>query len=216
MSLDIFSISWHQPIEAAEQFACRKEDLGRDWRRRSSQASRHAIQEAEANRFAIELLAPEKFVRPFMSGVPDLAKALRLSCALNLSREAAARRYTECHDTPTGLVFSRDGVIATWSVGTISLHRLWSRRAHSEIPPPTGDDNLSDHVEADACDWLSSRPSRVDLIIANPASTRRLRHHSPRARWRRRRPIKRVSKNSEESQRHASSSRRASDHRTSR
>ena len=156
---------WHQPVEAPEQFACRKEDLGRDWRPRSSQASRHAIQEAEANRFAIELLAPEKFIRPFMKGVPDLAKALRLSCALDLSREAAARRYTECHDTPTALVFSRDGVISYMKRRDGFPFIVCDRGDPiPEIPPPTGDDNLSDHVEADACDWLA-RPNRVDLIL---------------------------------------------------
>jgi Zn-dependent peptidase ImmA (M78 family) len=84
---------WHRPIESSDLFACHLEDLRLPWRRRPRETSRHIAQDAKANRFAIELLAPEKFLRPYLGGLPDLAKAVRLARELNLSREAAARRY---------------------------------------------------------------------------------------------------------------------------
>ncbi len=160
-----FLNSWHQPIEPSGRFACRNEDLRRSWRQQSAQASRHSTQESEANRFAIELLAPEKFLRPFISGIPDLAKALQLARELNLSREAAARRYVERHDQPNALIFSRDGVV-----------RYIERRDEfpcivcgrdepiPNLPSPNSNDGLSDHVEADARDWLT-RPRAAGLII---------------------------------------------------
>lgn len=160
-----FLNSWHQPIEPSGRFACRNEDLRRSWRQQSAQASRHVTQEAEANRFAIELLAPDKFVRPFLGGVPDLAKALQLARELNLSREAAARRYVERHDKPTGLVVSRNGVVRYIERRDDFPFIVCGRdEPIRNLPPPTGDYGLSDHVEADARDFLS-RPSRFDLII---------------------------------------------------
>jgi hypothetical protein len=80
-------------------------------RGRSTSASQHLIQEIEANRFAIELLAPSRLLRPYLSGIPDLAKVLELADGLGLSREAAARRYVELHRQPTALVFGADGVV---------------------------------------------------------------------------------------------------------
>jgi Zn-dependent peptidase ImmA (M78 family) len=74
--------------------------LATPWRKASVSASRHYTQEAEANRFAIEVLAAPRLVRPYLRGVPDLAKVLMLSDALGLSREAAARRYVELHAQP--------------------------------------------------------------------------------------------------------------------
>jgi Zn-dependent peptidase ImmA (M78 family) len=96
---------WHKPIEPSGHFACRPEDLRKSWEKPPPEASRHLIQEAEANRFAIELLAPKKFVRPFLRGIPDLTSVWRLAKTLDLSREASARRYVELHDQPTALVF---------------------------------------------------------------------------------------------------------------
>ncbi|WP_292532158.1 hypothetical protein [Methylocystis sp.] len=104
-------------------------------------------------------------MRPFMSGVPDLAKALQLALALNLSREAAARRYVERHDKPTGLVVSRNGVVPYIERRDDFPFIVCGRdEPIRNLPPPTGDNGLSDHVKADARDFLS-RPSRFDLII---------------------------------------------------
>jgi Zn-dependent peptidase ImmA (M78 family) len=81
---------WHKPLDPSGRFACRPEDLRKSWGKLPPEASHHLIQETEANRFAIEFLAPQKFVRPFLRGIPDLTSVLSLSKTLDLSREASA------------------------------------------------------------------------------------------------------------------------------
>jgi Zn-dependent peptidase ImmA (M78 family) len=95
-----FLNSWHGLQNLSRGFACSRMDIAIPWRKPSSSASRHAVQEAEANRFAIDLLAPRWLMRPYLRGIPDLAAVLRLSKELGLSREAGGRRYVELHEQP--------------------------------------------------------------------------------------------------------------------
>ncbi len=57
--------------------------------------TRHQKQEAEANRFAIDLLAPAYRFKPHLAGDPDLETIVSLTRELDISHEAAARRYIE-------------------------------------------------------------------------------------------------------------------------
>jgi Zn-dependent peptidase ImmA (M78 family) len=158
---------WHRPLQGAKAggFACRTEDLGISWKDRSSTQTRHAQQEAEANRFAIELLAPKKFVRSYLHGIPDLGAVLRMSENLDLSREAAARRYAEQHEQATALVFSKDGKVRyAERRGNLPYVQCTPGQWIPTLPPPTGTDNISDHVEADWRDWLSRSP-HCDLVV---------------------------------------------------
>jgi IrrE N-terminal-like domain len=164
--LEHFLNPWHRPIEPSGLFACRPEDVRRSWRKLPPEASHHLIQEAEANRFAIELLAPEKFVRQFLRGMPDLASVLRLSKTLDLSREAGARRYVELHEQPSALVFSTDGVIRYVDRHPgfpFVLYRTGQRLP--EVPPPGDETGLSAHEEADPRDWLARPPGRDGLVV---------------------------------------------------
>jgi hypothetical protein len=146
---------WHKPIEPSGKFACRPEDMRKSWGKPPPEASRHLIQEAEANRFAIELLAPQKFVRPFLSGIPDLMSVCRLAKTLDLSREASARRYVELHDQPTALVFSVDGVVRYVQRHPDFPSVLYQPGQRlSELPSAVDKSRLSAHEEADPCDWL--------------------------------------------------------------
>jgi hypothetical protein len=156
---------WHKPAGPFGGFACRPEDLTSSRGNLPPTTSRHKIQEAEANRFAIELLAPEKLVRPYLRGIPDLASVLRLAKALELSREAAARRYAELHPQPTALVFSAGQVVRY-----VDRHRdfpfvsCWPGQRLSELPSPADESGLSDHEQADLRDWLA-RPCQGALVI---------------------------------------------------
>jgi IrrE N-terminal-like domain len=156
---------WHQLEDPSRGFSCTRGDLAAGWRKPSPAASRHLRQEAEANRFAIELLAPARLARPFLFGVPDLARVLCLSDTLEVSREAAARRYVELHEQPTALVFSTNGVVRYVErhpefpfVSCRPGQRL------SELPSSDGEDDLSAHVETDPRDWLA-RPGSGTLVI---------------------------------------------------
>ena len=147
---------WHEPKDPAGRFSCSRSDLRLGWRSRLGKVSRHVDQEIQANRFAIELLAPSRLVRPFLYGVPDLEKVLTMAGRLAISREAAARRYVELHGTPSALVFAADGVVRYVQrhpdfpfVSCQPGERLF------DLPDPVDDDKISPHVEADARDWLA-------------------------------------------------------------
>ncbi len=145
-------------------FACRKEDMGA-WKPGSRDSSRHAIQEAQANRFAIEVLAPRKFFKGFLQGIPDLDAVLRLSSSLDLGREAVAHRYVELHDQPIALVFSCDGVRRYFERNSDFPALTCRRGARTPaLPLPVGVDNLSGHEEADWRDWLRHPPD-ADLVV---------------------------------------------------
>jgi Zn-dependent peptidase ImmA (M78 family) len=156
---------WHRPSDPSGGFSCTRGDLGSGWQKRSGPASQHIAQEIEANCFAIELLAPPWLLRPYLRGIPDLAKVVALADGIGLSREAGARRYVELHPQPTALVFSIDGAVRYVErhsdfpfVGCQRGQRMLA------LPTPTDDTGLSAHVEADSRDWLG-RPDRDPLVV---------------------------------------------------
>jgi len=154
----------HRPL-TRDGFACRAEDLRGPWGSPSLEAQLHQRQESEANQFAIELLAPRKIFRPYLTGIPDLAHVLRFADQLDLSKQACARRYAELHNRPVALVFSRNGVVRyiERSDGFPYL-TCGPGSPLAAVPSPTGQDGLSNHVEADPRDWLG-RPGRRDLVL---------------------------------------------------
>lgn len=156
---------WHRPEDPAGRFACSRADLATRRPKSSASAPRRVVQEAEANRFAIELLAPPRLIRPYLRGVPDLAKVLTLSDELGLSREAGARRYVELHAQPSVLVFSAAGVVRY--VERSPAFPFVSCRPGQrlpQLPSPADASGLSAHEEADSLDWLA-RPGRGALIV---------------------------------------------------
>ncbi len=155
---------WHRPSDPNGRFSCSRDDLALSWSNRSTKISRHVDQEVQANRFAIELLAPPRLARPFLYGVPDLEKVRTMSETLAISRQAAARRYVEMHDEPTAIVFGAGGLVQY--VERHSNFPFVSCRPHDRLPslPDAGDgDKISPHLEADARDWLA-RPTGASLI----------------------------------------------------
>lgn len=155
---------WHEQT-ADDGFQCSRQDMREgNWHMRRG-LSRHEVQEVEANRFAIELLAPSRRFERFLASGPDLARVLSAARAFDVSREAAARRYVERHEATVAIAFSRAGRL-----------RYWARC--SEFPRPTVNRNdlmpdlpqarsgspLSDHEEADPIDWLVD-PGRREVTV---------------------------------------------------
>ena len=156
---------WHRPHDPSHGFACSRTDLGMGWRPPASAESLRATQEIEANRFAIELLAPPKLVRPFLFGVPDLAKVLALSDTLGVSREAGARRYVQLHKQPAALVFSLDGAVRYVDRGPeFPFVSCYTGQRLADLASPIDDFGLSAHLEADTREWLS-RPGNRPLVM---------------------------------------------------
>jgi len=144
----------HRPTDEAG-FGCTKNDMGA-W---SSDAplDRHARQEIEANRFAIELLAPRERFKPALRQTPDLRHILDLGRELGLSKEATARRYIEFHDEALAVAFGKEGrcryVVPSSCCPYIAI------RKDQQLPvlPLEQEQGQPTHFdEADAGDWLSN------------------------------------------------------------
>ena len=156
---------WHRAIDPSGRFACTRGDLATSWRRPSAATSRHVVQEAEANRFAIELLAPEHLVRRHLRNTPDLADVIKLADLLGLSRESGARRYVELHDRPAALVFAGNGAVRYVDRSpNFPFITCCPGERLPGVPPRVDETGLSAHEEGDPSDWLA-RPDGVNLIV---------------------------------------------------
>lgn len=71
--------------------------------------NRHFRQEAEANRFSIELLTPRARLKPYLRGEVSLERADAMANDFDISRQAAARRYVQLHDASLAVLFCRHG-----------------------------------------------------------------------------------------------------------
>lgn len=91
-------------LSGAAGFTCRTADL-----RETRDGQRHLRQETEANRFAIEVLAPPCLIDPILSSDPDLRDARRLRDRLDISLEASVRRMIEHRDEPLAGIWSYRG-----------------------------------------------------------------------------------------------------------
>ncbi len=100
-----FLMEWHH-LSDEDGFRCRLSDL-RDPRGEARQKR----QEAEANRFAIEYLAPGSRVGPLCSADPDLADAIRMTEKLGISLEAAVRRLIDFRPESLAAVWSANGLV---------------------------------------------------------------------------------------------------------
>lgn len=143
---------WHVPTSSTG-FWCKKRDFLAV--RRSSDLDRQLRQEAEANTFAIALLAPASLVRRHLSPQPDLADVVAISNDMDISREAAARRYVEVRDETLAVLVSRDGRLVY-----LSLSREFPKLAFQrddvlpEPPDVQGGTGVSEVDDADPRNWL--------------------------------------------------------------
>lgn len=119
-------------LSGEEGFRCSRQDM-----REVRDDTRHHKQEAEANRFAISLLAPEYKMRICLGTDPDLRAIQGLSDRLDLSREATLRRYIDLTDEPVAAIWTKDG-------------RIRTAKRHPDFPwiPRGRGETLSDLTEA--------------------------------------------------------------------
>ena len=153
-------LSPHHVPTAETGFWCTQSDLSV---RPSSDRARHRRQEGEANLFAIELLAPRSRARRFCTGRPDIARILEMVDSLDISREAATRRYVELHREPLAVIFSQNGRVryTAWAATFPAL----SIRTGAVMPElPVGPNGLSEVHDADPEDWLAQK-GRIALTV---------------------------------------------------
>ena len=104
-----FLIPSHRPRHG-QQFSCSNADLHTSETGSSDHGRR---MEAEANRFAAELLMPAKRIRSNLKNrQPDLAEIVRLADEFQVSRAAMARSYVDAHRETLALLVVRNGKIA--------------------------------------------------------------------------------------------------------
>ena len=118
--------------------------------------------EAEANRFAASLLMPRKlFLRDIgRLGPPETEHIVRLHARYRVSKEAAARRYTELSDRACAVVFSRHGSLRnfcmTESFPYIAIAKDAPLPATSISIRSTADPGqMSEWSETDPALWLN-------------------------------------------------------------
>ena len=132
-------------------FYCTKDDMGRPVR-----TGRYFRQESEANRFAIELLAPERLVGSRLGRAADLEHAISMAGDLEISREAAARRYVELHGECLAVVFSLNDQVRYIEKGSgFPRTSIWTNDVLPLLPPrPRDGSDLTTLDEVSPLPWL--------------------------------------------------------------
>ena len=121
-----FLNTWHTPHDVAG-FMCAKADIKFESFHIKPGLTRHEVQEREANRFAIELLAPRQRIIALSNDDASVRDVLRISTELELSKEAAARRYVELHPGKIAVVFTLNGDVK-YSTTSLGCPRLAVRK----------------------------------------------------------------------------------------
>lgn len=149
----------HWPNKAGA-FECSTQDMSNP-----RGVPQHITQEKEANRFAIEVLAPHALMANSLAQQPDLDRACTLACDLDISREAAIRRYVELHPHNIAAIFSHDDKIRYIEKGPDFPHlTVWNGNILPDTPlSPRDGSDLTDMTEADARGWLS-QPHGKELL----------------------------------------------------
>lgn len=143
---------WHKPVGDGA-FQCSRKDMVE-----RQQHNRHLRQETEANRFAIELLAPMRLMKPFLKPEPDLSQIIAVGERLDISKAAAARRYVELHADTLAVVFSQHGRMIACDRGEgfpFLLPRMRERLPELGWSGAEGQATQWDELDRDA--WLPSQ-----------------------------------------------------------
>ena len=155
---------YHLPT-AENGFQCSRDDIQNGRWNVAAGSNRYARQEAEANRFMIEFLLPVVRLTTALSRAPDIALILTLAEDNEISREATARRYVECHDATIAIAFSHQGRLRYWAKqDTFPPVAFWNGAQIPDLPNMRKDAKLSDFQDADPADWLA-KPDNTELAV---------------------------------------------------
>lgn len=155
---------YHKPRHPGG-FACTAGDLKIPWNMRPGNVLADRMQEAQANRFAIELLAPAHLMVSGLRGIADLDAVLTLARTLEISREACARRWVELREGAVAVVFSKEGMVRYTERGAgFPFVNLRPGDRLPAVPAAAGSEGLSIHEEADSREWLAG-PRCNTLVI---------------------------------------------------
>lgn len=141
-------------------FKCAKSDMKVFSDTKKNAISQHQRQELEANRFAIELLAPEKLLTQYLKNEPDLAVIGRMRTELKLSGEASARRYIALHDEPLAIVFTHNGKVRYTISNRDEIKQCFWPGDHAPILPKAKPKAaITEFEETESSNWFSACPT---------------------------------------------------------
>lgn len=172
-------------VQTGDGFRCRKSDISLSALASRPGMTRHARQEMQANRFAVELLAPQKRFAPFLRQGPDLTAVLELSRDMQMSKEATARRLVELCSEPAAVAFQDNGVLRYWIANEgFPATALRKGQRLPALPDKPANRALTDIEAIDPGDWLRKPAGRelscqtlfqsdgyaMTLLIADPVA----------------------------------------------
>lgn len=164
-----FTNIYHE--QTGDGFSCSRHDMAAS---NLTDADRHRRQEAEANRFAVSLLAPTKLCAPWLRRRPEITVIEDMADTLDVSLEATARRYVELTAHALAVVFSQDGRIR-YVVPSRECPRLQNLRG-VQLPPGAVDLSAQSAsatrdpvwIDLDPQDWLRG-PFEGELTLETVA-----------------------------------------------
>ena len=155
-----FLCAWHKPTEG-EGFRCTRSDMTEP-----RGGTIHRQQEDEANRFAIELLAPTRLVRRHLRRLPDLDHVLAMHSVLDISKAAAVRRYVALHAECLAVMFAKNGALEYVIKGEGFPWLNFSKGDRlPSLPGLARNVRTSEMVEADAEEWFGPARRSHDLSV---------------------------------------------------
>lgn len=171
-----FLIPAHLP-PPGEAFQCKAADMRMGW---SREQDRHQRMEAEANRFAAQILMPPPLLRIEIGKerAPEIESILRLARHFDVSREAMARTYVEAHREALAVVIMRNGKVLRsyrskhfpWITASggqpTSVGSIWHR-----APPMVGE--ITDVEKCATEAWIGERDDRNIEMLTEQVLTQR-------------------------------------------
>ncbi len=154
---------WHAPAPDGSS-RCTTADLSKLDAGSGKSKGRHHRQEGEANRFAIELLAPHQRLEPILKRTDGLDAVIEIADQLELSREAAARRFAEISDSPVAIAFSKDGRLRYWAHHDDFPRPLIMPNEQMPFLGMRGHSGSISSGDADPDEWLKE-PASEELFV---------------------------------------------------
>ncbi len=117
---------WHRQT-AKDGFWCSRSNMEAAGFDRRMASDRNTLQEMQANRFAIALLIPDRFLLPKLTPCLDIQHVREIANLFECSLEATIRRIVALTSEPVAVVFSKDGRCRYW-LGSDTMPRLTLRK----------------------------------------------------------------------------------------
>ena len=138
---------WHEPPDEGG-FMCKNTEVRFGKYVVKLGLSTHEVQELQANQFAIELIAPRSRITALSNDDANVSDVLRIATELELSKEAAARRYVELHPAKIAVVFTENGEVR-YPIKSPSCPRLSLQKGTSFLSAIARQPRQISHTEID-------------------------------------------------------------------